>query len=131
MSVDVERLLSEWLRARPDMTALVGTRVYTEIPNRAVFPLLRLTLIGGMSVTSQPLYLDESFIQLDAYGGPKVQARQIMDTARQAIDVELVGTHALGVVTGVTFGNLRYLPDDGYDPPQPRYVGSVFVYAHP
>jgi uncharacterized protein DUF3168 len=131
VTVDVERLLSEWLRARPDMTALVDDRVVTELPNRATFPLLRLTLIGGTAVTSRPLYLDESYIQLDAYGGPKVMARQIMDTARDAIDLELVGAHALGVITGVTFAGLRYLPDDGYDPPKPRYVGTVFVYSHP
>jgi len=131
MTVDVERLVSTFLRARPDMVALVEDRVVTELPNRAKFPLFRITLIGGTPVTSRPLYLDESYIQFDAYGGPKVMARQIMDTARSALDTELVGTHPLGVITGVTFGGLRYLPDDGYDPPQPRYVGSAFIYSHP
>jgi len=131
MTVDVERLTSTFLRARPEMTALVEDRVYTEIPNRATFPLFRLTLIGGNSVTSRPLYLDQSTLQLDAYGGPKVMARQIMDTARSALDLDLVGAHPEGVVTGVEFAGLRYLPDDGYDPPQPRYTATVFVYSHP
>ena len=131
MTVDVERLMSEWLRARDDLIALVEDRVVTEIPNRAVFPLLRLTLIGGTAVTSRPLYLDQSFIQIDAYGGPKVMARQIMDTTRSALDTELVGAHPSGVITGVEFAGLRYLPDDGYDPAQPRYTATVYVYSHP
>jgi hypothetical protein len=131
MTVDVERLVSAWLRARDDIVALVEDRVFTEMPNRAVFPLLRLTLIGGNAVTSRPLYLDQSFIQLDAYGGPKVMARQIMDTVRFALDTELVGAHPEGVITGVEFAGLRYLPDDGYDPPQPRYSATVFIYSHP
>jgi hypothetical protein len=131
VTVDVERLMSTFLRAQPDMVDLVDDRVFTEMPNRATFPLLRLTLIGGNAVTSRPLYLDQSFIQLDAYGGPKVMARQIMDTARFALDTELVGAHPEGVITGVDFAGLRYLPDDGYDPPQPRYSASVYVYSHP
>lgn len=131
MTVDVERLLSAWLRERTDITDVVGDRVYTEIPNRATFPFLRLSLIGGTPVTTRPLYLDESYIQLDAYGGPKALARQLMDITRDAIDTELTGVHPEGVVTGVTFSSMRYLPDDGYDPPRPRYVGSVFIYSHP
>ena len=131
MTVDVERLVSAWLRARDDIVALVEDRVFTEMPNRAVFPLLRLTLIGGNAVTSRPLYLDQSFIQIDAYGGPKVMARQIMDTVRFALDTEVVGAHPEGVITGVEFAGLRYLPDDGYDPPQPRYSATVFIYSHP
>ena len=39
--VDTERLLSGWLRAQPEIVALVEDRVYTENPNRAVFPLLK------------------------------------------------------------------------------------------
>lgn len=132
MTVDVERLLSAWLRARPDMTDLVADRVHTVMPNRAVFPFLKITQVAGTPVFSRPLYLDESYIQLDAYGGPKVLARQIIDTARAAMAEEFLGSHpGVGVVTSVRFGDLSYLPDDIYEPAQPRYIATASIYTHP
>lgn len=131
MTVDVERLLSSWLGAQPDIAAIVEDRVVTELPNRAVFPLLRLSLIGGAPITSQPLYLDRSYIQFDCYGGPKVQARTLMDTTRSLIDTGFPGAHPVGVITGVEWAEARYLPDDGYDPAKPRFVAAAFIYSHP
>jgi hypothetical protein len=130
--VDTERLLSGWLRAQPEIVALVEDRVYTENPNRAVFPLLKINQIAGNPVFSRPLYLDESLIQLDAYGGPKVQARQLIDTTRELLAERFVGHHVdIGVVTAVNFGDLTYLPDDGYAPPKPRWIALASIYTHP
>lgn len=132
MTVDVERLLSGWLRARTDIADLVEDRVHTVVPNRATFPYLKITQVGGTPVFSRPLYLDESYIQLDAYGGPKVLARQIIDTARAAMAEEFLGDHpGVGVVTSVRFGDLRYLPDDIYEPAQPRWIATASIYTHP
>lgn len=131
MTVDVERLLSAFLRAQPAMTALVDDRVVTEVPNRAVFPFLRLTQIAGSPVYSRPLWFDEALIQLDSFGGPKVIARQIIDVARDAMATTFLGTHdGVGVVTSVRFGDLSYLPDDLFDPPKPRYVALASIYTH-
>jgi hypothetical protein len=131
MVVDAERLLSGWLRGRLDVTTLVQDRVYTAIPNRAVFPFVRITQIAGSPVFSRPLYLDEAYIQIDAYGGPKALARQIIDTIRQALADEFVGHHPDGTVTCVNFGDLSYVPDDSYEPPQPRYLAMASIYTHP
>ena len=132
MTVDVERLLSNWLRARPDITALVADQVHTVVPNRATFPYLKITQVGGTPVFSRPLYLDEAYIQLDAYGGPKVLARQIIDTVRAALAEEFLGSHpGVGVVTSVRFGDLSYLPDDAYIPAQPRFIATASIYSHP
>jgi Protein of unknown function (DUF3168) len=131
MTVDAERLLSRWLRERPDVQALVDDRVYTVIPNRVVFPFLKITQIAGSPVWSKPLWLDEAYLQLDAYGGPKVLARQLVDTTRQAIADELTGVHVEGSVTGVNFGPLSYVPDDAYEPPQPRFIAMASIYTHP
>ena len=132
MTVDVERLLSSWLRARDDITALVEDRVHTVMPNRAVFPFIKITQVAGTPVFSRPLYLDEAYIQIDAYGGPKVLARQIIDTTRAAMAEEFLGTHpGVGVVTSVRFGDLSYLPDDIYEPAQPRFIANASVYSHP
>lgn len=131
MTVDAERLVSRWLRERTDITTIVGDRVYTVIPNRVVFPFLRITQIAGSPVFSRPLYLDESYIQIDAYGGPKVLARELVDTTRQALADEFVGLHPEGSVTCVTFGPLSYIPDDAYEPPQPRFIAMASIYTHP
>lgn len=131
MTVDCERLVSGWLRARPEISAIVDDRVVTEMPNRAVFPLLRLTLIGGAPVFSTPLYLDQAVLQFDAYGGPKVVARSLIDAVRAALATDLSGTQPAGVVTGVRFHELLYQPDVEYDPPKPRYVSSASIYTHP
>lgn len=132
MTVDVERLASAWLRARDDVAAIVEDRVVTDTPNRAVFPFLRLTLLGGSPVFSQPLYLDEAFIQFDAFGGPKVVARQLIDVVRHALADDFAGFHeGIGTVTSVRFGELAYVPDDLYDPPKPRYVATASIFTHP
>jgi Protein of unknown function (DUF3168) len=130
--VDVERLMSAWLRARPEITAIVDDRVVTETPNRVVFPFLRISQIGGAPTWSQPLWLDEAVIQLDAFGGPKVQARALIDAARAALSEDFLGSHAgVGVVTCVTFGDLSYIPDDLWEPPKPRYAATASIYTHP
>lgn len=131
MTVDVERLISAWLRARPEVAAIVDDRVYTEIPNNAVFPFMRVTLIGGRPVYSRPLFLDEALMQIDAFGGPKVIARQLIDLTRAALAADFLGVHAgVGVVTSVTFGELAYVPDDTWEPPKPRYAATASVYTH-
>lgn len=130
--VDVERLMSAWLRARPEIAAIVADRVVTETPNRVVFPFLRITQIGGAPVWSRPLWLDRSVIQIDAFGGPKVQARTLIDAVRAALAEDFLGSHAgVGVVVDVQFGDLNYVPDDLWEPPKPRYAATVTVITHP
>jgi hypothetical protein len=131
--VDAERLISAWLRAQPEITAIVGDRVYTDMPSHAVVPLLRLTQIGGAPIGSWPMWLDDAHIQFDAYGGPKVLARQLIDTTRALLSSPaFVGHHpGVGVVTGVDWLELTYLPDDDYEPAKPRYIASASVFTHP
>lgn len=132
MTVDAERLLSAYLRGQASVTALVGDRVYTDLPSRATFPLVRLTLTGGQPVYSYPLFLDEAAIQIDCYGGPKVQARLLADTVRSLMaSSDFTGVHDLGVVTSVRFGSLHYLPDDAFEPPKPRYIAEASIFSRP
>lgn len=130
MTVDVERLMSEWLRAQAEIEALVGDRVYTAIPKDPVFPLIRLTLIDERTVFPRPRYLTSSLIQVDCYGGPKVVAREIADAVCDRLSEDFVGSHAAGVVTAVE-ASMRYLPDGTYEPAKPRYPVDVTVHSHP
>jgi hypothetical protein len=132
VTVDAERLTSAYLRAHPLMQAIVGDRIYTELPSRAAFPLVKITLIGGEPVFSYPLYLDEAFLQFDCYGGPKVQARLLVDTVRELLaQAEFQSVHELGVVNSVRFGSLHYLPDDSFEPPKPRFIAEASLFTRP
>lgn len=133
MTVDAERLLSAFLRAQTTITELVSDRVYTDLPSRATFPLIRLTLIGGEPPYSVPLHLDRAYLQIDCYGGPKFLARQIVDVVRDLMAAETFRTYHddLGVVSDVEFGQLAYLPDVTFDPPKPRYMAEVTLLTHP
>jgi hypothetical protein len=128
--VDVERLMSGWLRTRDAVTDLVEQRVYTAIPKDPTFPLVRLTLIDERTVFPRPRYLTSSLIQIDCYGGPKVDARAAADAVCDELTEHFTGSHDAGVVSAVDCST-RYLPDTTYDPAKPRYVVDVTVHSHP
>jgi len=129
---DVELVAVTYLRRTGSRVRdLVGDRVYTVIPTNAVFPLLRLVRIGGAPVSSATLHLDAAAMQLDAAGGSKADARRLLDTARAELADMNLATHTGAVVTAVTFGPSRYLPDKDFTPAKPRYVADVTIYAHP
>ena len=130
MTVDAERLTSTWLRSRTSITSIVADRVYTATPENPTFPLMRINQYGGSPVFSKPLYLDRAAMQFDCYGGAKVLARQLADAVRSEL-AAMVGSHSLGVVTSVEFGEMRYLPDDSYSPAKPRWIVEAVVYSHP
>jgi hypothetical protein len=128
---DIERLLSTFLRAQPEVQAIVDDRVYTVLPANKIFPLLRLTRVAGAPVMSRPLHLDQALVQVDAFGGSKRLAWQLAETCRAVTAQRLVGGHAEGVVTNVAFGGLSDLPDGEFDPPKPRLLFTVTITAHP
>lgn len=130
MIPDAEALVSEYLRSRDAVEALVDERVYTALPKKPDWPLLLVRRVSGAPVTSRPLHLDAPVLQLDAYGGTKKQALTLVETARAEL-AEIQGAHALGVVSGVQFGPMSWLPDADYTPAKPRYVADVTVFVHP
>lgn len=128
---DIERILSTYLRSRSEVTALVSTRVYTEIPKDPTFPLVRLTRVGGSPVTSTPLWVDEPLVQFDVWGGPKVLAREIAETIRSVLAEARLTAHADASIDDVTFGAFQWLPDDTYEPAKPRYSFDALITVHP
>lgn len=129
MPPDAERLVADHLRAASAVTAIVGSRVSTELPPQPTFPAVTLTRTGG--VPSVPGYLDGPRLELAAWGTTKAQA-QTLARAVEAAMLALVGTHTLGVVTLVIESGegLRWDPDDTFDPDQPRYHMIFDVYLH-
>lgn len=132
---DVERLVSVALRANESVTALVEQRVFTTWPHArddVSGALVLITRIGGAPVFSRPLALDEVELQLDCYGSKKHACWKLWATVAQAL-VELTDTvvEDLGIVHGVTVNAVRYVPDEAYQPPRPRYVADVSITASP
>lgn len=124
---DAELLVVNRLRATAEVTALVGTRVYTQIPATPTYPLIRVTRIGGVPAIRQ--HLDVARIQIDAWGATQYQARTVAATAQAAIHAA-TGTHATGVVSNVEDDlGLTWSPDPDTD--QPRYVFAVAISIHP
>lgn len=131
--VDVEALVSQYLRAQSEVTAYVGQRVYTALPETKTFPLVRLTRIGGVPPMSRPLHMDTARLQIDVFGGSKATALDTIDAVREELAkiVDEAAVQPLGVVCGVRFGPLAYLPDEAFEPAKPRYTLDVTVTVRP
>ena len=126
---DAERVLAAWLRAQPEVAALVAERVYTAFPRRATpDPLVLVRRFGGEPPIPSPLVLDLANVQADAYGGNKAQAWELAATVRW-----VCATRARGTTSGPTVlvRAVRFLPDESFNPPRPRYVCDLDLYIRP
>jgi hypothetical protein len=128
---DIERMVSNYLRANADVIALVGSRVYTVSPKDPTgkFPFVRLTRVSGTPLFSAPLKYDQARIQVDCWGGSKQLAWQTAATIMAVLAAGFVGDHAEGTVVGVDIGTLQDLPDTTFDPPQPRWLFDAVITA--
>lgn len=132
---DVELIACDWLRGLPDIAAIVGSRVSTELPAVEAWPRLHVARIGGTPTVSRRL--DAASLQVSAFGDPSDPERRpatsrLARLARVSLHAMPGYSHAEGWVTGVDDDlPLRWLPDDSRVPTIPRYVFGVTVYAHP
>ena len=132
IGVDVERILSQFLRSSSAVTNLVGQRVYSALPKECEWPAVRLTRVGGGPVTVPPR-LDLARIQIDVWGGTKAQARIICATVLAVAVTDLPGVYDNGaaVVSAVRSNVSRYQPDTTFTPSRPRYLAELGIYSHP
>ena len=130
---DVERMVSNYLRSKTEVTDLVGTNVYTVVPKDPTgkFPLVRITRVSGAPLFSRPLRVDQARIQIDCWGGSKQLAWQTAATIAALLSEDFLGTHTEGVVNDVQIGGLLDQPDTTYDPPQPRWLFDAVITARP
>lgn len=134
LPVNIEALVSAFLREQPEMIDLVDDRIYTAIPKpqagRDLYPLVRVSLIIDEPHTG-PLWGIAYDVQLEAFGGTKAQAWTIAATARAVISYRLPGTHPEGIVNGVTNRGMLDLPDETFDPARPRWLFTSTIHARP
>lgn len=123
----VELLAGDYLRGHASITALVGTRVGTEVPNPNG---LQITLVTGTELV--PTHFDEQIIDVAAWDATKGAADLLIRTARAVLLEASSVSHVRGVVTHVrTVTTPRWLPDDSVNPPRPRYIATFGVFVHP
>lgn len=134
LPVNIEALVSAFLREQSEMIDLVDDRVYTVIPKptkgETKYPLVLVTLLIDAPDTG-PLWGIAFDVQIDAFGGSKDEARRIAATARALISARLAGTHPEGVVNGVQNGGMLDLPDESFAPAKPRWLFTSTIHARP
>lgn len=132
MSVDIEALLTNHLRATASVTAIVADRVYTDLPHDRTYPLVLLNRTGGGYTYKS--WLEAAEIELSTFGGTHKQAQSLMSACLGALTLA-VGQHPEGVVTKATLTANTYEPEpDSADPSghaRPRFLASVTVLTHP
>lgn len=129
---NIEAIVSAFLRAQPEITAIVDDRVYTAIPGGPVYPLVRVTQFDDVKVTNMPLWVVKSSVQIEGFGGSKGDAWRACATAQSVLAERFHDQVAGGcVVSAVMWGSMRDLPDPTFSPAKPRFVTTAYITAHP
>ena len=133
MTIDVEALVVNFLRAQSDVTALCGDRVYTDRPHKPTYPLVVVNRTGGGSLYKNHLEATEMSIQ--TFGGTHKAAYNLVATCLSVMAASIVGRHPEGVVTKLRTTAVAYEPDsestDEQGHSRPRFMASATVTAHP
>lgn len=123
-----EALVVAYLRASTDVTALIGTRIGTELYAGTGGAVWLSHVTGSEQVRN---HLITSIVDIRSYGGSKGDADLLARTVH-AVMHDLPGVRPAGVVTGVEALTIpSWSPDDGFDPPRPRYLATYAVTVHP
>ena len=138
---DVEGGIRDYLRAHPDVSALIGTRAFFGIPDSPTWPLVVVRRVGGSEDSSEAA-IDVAVIQIDCWGrlfndtdpsksahGDKAQADRLRRAVRKAL-WQIRGATAANTSTvlyGAVVESDPFLPDRDND--RPRYALTVRVTA--
>lgn len=124
---DSELLTVTYLRQHAATGALVGTRVYTELPASPTWPLVKLIRIGGPPTARGTL--DQATIQLEVYADDKHAARQLAATVQAALADAPGFTDSGAYITATApISGLQWIPDPDLSD-KPRYLFDTAVYT--
>ena len=129
--------LAVWfLLDQPEVTALVGDRIFTDPPANATFPMLRVVQAGGP--TDGLRWVGQTFLQVSAWGpgkGDRSAAYDLAEVAAASMKQRLSDTVTYGGVTAVIAHiNTTRVHDDtdsAYAPPKPRSWFTALIFATP
>lgn len=128
---DAEAIVITYLLGRSEITD-IAAGVGSRLRQTKVWPFLLVRRRGGVP-RDDVAWLDAPIVQLDAFGGTQEQASALIRTAIAVLAEADDASHTGAVITGITPGPIRYLPDpelnDGEH--RPRYSADVTVFIHP
>ena len=131
--VDIEALITTFLRAQTLVTDLVSDRVYSDMPHDREYPLVLVNRVGGGFTYKN--HLEEADVEISSYGGTHKQAYTLAAACLTSMAAGIVGSHPDGVVTKVKATATTYSPETDSQDPQghsrPRVILSATVTAHP
>lgn len=123
-----ERIAVAYLKAHASISAIVGTRVATDLNTQR--PCLTVNLVTGETVI--PQHLTRPLLQVSAWGTTQDQADLLMRTAVAVMEEAWTVDHDRGVVCDARVAaGPRWLPDTSVNPPTPRYITDFLVVMHP
>ena len=93
---DAERIVTDFLRAQPELGDMLDGRIYTVLPANPSWPAARVVRWGGQAIINRPLWLETAMCQVDVWGGGgKFEASLIARTMRALLAARLVAAHGL------------------------------------
>lgn len=99
----VELLVQGLLRPDPDIQDVVGTRVYSTVPPKPTYPLVRIERVGGQLATSRFLWLDRARVDVNIWGDTHKATWRAANTVRSLLIAAQCTTYEpLGRVDGIT-----------------------------
>ena len=129
--VDTTALVTEFLRTDPEVSAVLAGRVSTVPPADKVFPLARVTRVGGAPALGFTVWLDQALYQLDIWADTVAQVADAARCCVWALDQRLPGSRPGGVVTAVRITTVATDIDPEFAPVKHRVRLGFTVTAHP
>lgn len=122
---DSEAVVGNYLRAVPEVFALVGSRVGTRKHPSWDVPLVRLQRFGGRSEAHNTL--DLARLQFGCYGTDEVQAWQVAATVQAALD-QAPGHQFDGGMISEVRQEMGPIPVPDAETNEPRYLVQAVVW---
>ncbi len=118
-----------YLNSLSEVTALVGNRIGTRLPEREVWPAVRLDPIGGFTLIE--FRLDQPALQVHACATTDILAMTVARTLRAALYAMAGYQTADCVIVDVTTSSPQLLPDESRTPPVSHATFTATVAVRP
>lgn len=133
---DASRITSVLIRAQDEFVDLADDRMYTVLPEGAVYPAARVTAIGGNVIDSRVYWQQSSVVQVECWAVTRIPAFDLAETVRSLIASRFVGSHDIDgmsfVVTGTDVGGIRERVDtDGPSTGMHHLQFDAVIHMHP
>lgn len=125
-------VVNTYLRARPEVTGLVGARISRDMPPATAsprWPAVRITVLSAPEVI--PRVWVRALVQIDCWATGQGQADHLAETVRAVLRGSANHTTTAAVMGETTDLATRPMPDTTLTPHQPRSIVTGHVWIRP